>query len=153
LWRSRHHQREKRLARTRSGSDLQRGRKRCLSTLTAGTTSHRQKRRRGMTDSPSDARERVLFEGQRVFIIANAAGALAWLVFLNAIWPQAGAVTLKRFVLYGIAAFAAGVGIAMLGYVVRYFALSRGSSLIAQIAHVWIPLIAVACFVAGLVLP
>ena len=78
-----------------------------------------------MADSPGDARERVLFEGQRVFIILNAAGALALLVFLNAIWLQAGAVSLKRFVLYGIAAFAAGVGVAMLGYVVRYWTAGR----------------------------
>ena len=106
-----------------------------------------------MADSPGDARERVLFEGQRVFIIVNAAGALALLVFLNAIWLQAGAVSLKRFVLYGIAAFAAGVGIAMLGYVVRYWTAGKASGLFHQIAHLWIPLIAVACFVAGLVLP
>jgi hypothetical protein len=106
-----------------------------------------------MADSPGDARERVLFEGQRVFIIVNAAGALALLVFLNAIWPQAGAVTLKRFVLFGIAAFAAGVGIAMLGYVVRYWAADRSSGLFHQIAHLWIPILAVACFVAGMVLP
>ena len=104
-----------------------------------------------MADSPDDARERVLFEGQRVFIIVNAAGALALLVFLHAIWPQAGAVPLKRFVLYGIAAFAAGVGIAMLGYVVRYW--SKGAGLFHQIANLWIPLLAVACFVAGMVLP
>jgi hypothetical protein len=109
-----------------------------------------------MADSPGDARERVLFEGQRVLIIANAAGALALLVCLNAIWPTAGAVPLKRFVLYGIAAFAAGIGIALLGYIARYWALSRGQAsagLFHQIAQLWIPLIAVACFVAGLVLP
>jgi len=104
-----------------------------------------------MAESAGDARERVLFEGQRVFIILNAAGAIALLVFLNAIWPQAGAVTLKRFVLYGIAAFAAGVGLAMLGYVVRYW--SKGAGLFHQIANLWIPLLAVACFVAGLILP
>src|SRR5262245_21631359 len=104
-----------------------------------------------MADSPGDARERVLFEGQRVFIILNAAGALALLVFLHSIWLQAGAVSLKRFVLYGIAAFAAGVGVAMLGYIVRYW--SRGAGLFHQIANLWIPLIAVVCFVAGLVLP
>ena len=104
-----------------------------------------------MADSPGDARERVLFEGQRVFIIVNAAGALALLLFLNAIWLQAGAVSLKRFVLYGIAAFAAGVGVAMLGYVVRYWAAGNSSGLFHQIASLWIPLIAVACFVAGLV--
>ena len=109
-----------------------------------------------MAESAGDARERVLFEGQRVFIIVNAAGALALLVFLNAIWPQAGAVPLKRFVLYGIAAFAAGAGIAMLGYVVRYWALGRGqgsAGLFHQIAQLWIPVLAVACFVAGMVLP
>jgi hypothetical protein len=106
-----------------------------------------------MADSPGDAKERVLFEGQRVFIIVNAAGALALLVFLNAIWPQAGAGSLKRFVLYGIAAFAAGVGMAMLGYVVRYWAAGKYSGLIHQIANLWIPLIVVACFVAGMILP
>ena len=108
-----------------------------------------------MADSPGDARERVLFEGQRVIIIANAAGAIALLVFLNAIWLQAGAVPLKRYVLYGIAAFAAGVGVALVGYVARYWALSknRNAGLIHQVAHVWIPLIAIACFVAGLILP
>jgi uncharacterized membrane protein len=108
-----------------------------------------------MADSPGDAKERVLFEGQRVTIIVNAAGALTLLVFLHAIWQQAGAVSLKRFVLYGIAAFAAGVGVALLGYVVRYWALSknRNAGLIHQIAHIWIPVVAIACFVAGLVLP
>ena len=56
-----------------------------------------------MSNSPSDAKERVLFEGQRVTIIANAAGALALLAFLQSIWMQAGAVSLKRAVLWGIA--------------------------------------------------
>jgi hypothetical protein len=108
-----------------------------------------------MADSPGDAKERVLFEGQRVTIILNAAGALALLVFLHAIWLSAGGVSLKRYVLYGIAAFAAGVGVALLGYVARYWALSRNRSagLVHQIAHVWIPVVAIACFVAGLVLP
>lgn len=106
-----------------------------------------------MADSPGDAKERVLFEGQRVIIVANALGALALLVFLHAIWTPAGAVPLKRYVLYGIAAFAAGIGVALLGYVARYWALSRNSGLIHQIAHLWIPFLAVACLVAGLVLP
>ncbi len=108
-----------------------------------------------MTNIPSDAKERVLFEGQRVTIIVNAAGAIALLVFLQTIWLQAGAVPLKRYVLYGIAAFAAGIGVALVGYVARYWALSRNQNagLIHQIAHVWIPLIAIACFVAGLILP
>jgi hypothetical protein len=106
-----------------------------------------------MTNSPDDAKERVLFEGQRAFIIVNAIGALTLLVFLQAIWLQAGAVSLKRGVLYGIAAFAAGVGVAMVGYFARYWALSKNSSLIHQIAHLWIPLLVVACFVAGVVFP
>ena len=108
-----------------------------------------------MTNSPGDAKERVLFEGQRVTIIVNAAGAIVLLVFLQTIWLQAGAVSLKRYVLYGIAAFAAGVGVALVGYVARYWALSKNQNagLIHQIAHVWIPLIAITCFVAGLILP
>jgi hypothetical protein len=106
-----------------------------------------------MANPPDEAKERVLFEGQRTTIIANAAGALTLLVLLQSIWWQAGAVSLKRWVLYGIAAFAAGIGIAMLGYVARYWALSKSSGLIHQIAHLWIPFIAVACFVAGLILP
>ena len=109
-----------------------------------------------MANSPDDARERVLFEGQRGIIIANAAGALALLVFLQTVWLSAGSLSLKRFVLYGIAAFAAGVGIALMGYVARYWALSKNQAnagRIHQIAHLWIPLVAVACFVLGLVLP
>ena len=89
--------------------------------------------------------------------VAGALVPLAWSIgsasslAAESYQSQAGAVTLKRWVLYGIAAFAAGVGIAMLGYVARYWASSKG--VIYQIAHLWIPLIAVACFVAGLVLP
>ena len=109
-----------------------------------------------MSNSPGDAKERVLFEGQRVTIIANAAGALALLVFLQSVWLSAGAVSLKRFVLYGIAAFAVGAGIALLGYVARYWALSKNqlnAGVFYQIAHLWIPLVAVVCFVLGLILP
>jgi len=108
-----------------------------------------------MADTPGDAKERVLFEGQRVTIIVNAAGAIALLVFLQTIWLQAGAVSLKRYVLYGIAAFAAGIGVALVGYIARYWALNsnKTAGLIHQIAHVLIPLVAIACFVAGLVLP
>ena len=76
-------------------------------------------------------------------------------MFLQTIWLQTGAVPLKRYVLYGIAAFAAGVGVALVGYVARCWALSRNQNagLIHQIAHVLIPVVAIACFVAGLVLP
>jgi hypothetical protein len=109
-----------------------------------------------MSNSPGDVKERVLFEGQRVTIIANAAGALALLVFLQSVWLSAGAVSLKRAVLYGIAAFAVGAGVALLGYVARYWALSRNqinAGAFYQIAHLWIPLVAVVCFVLGLILP
>ena len=109
-----------------------------------------------MADSPGDAKERVHFEGLRTYIIANAIGAVALLVFLQSIWLAAGAHSLRRFVLYGIATFAAGIGLAMLGYVARYLALSKNqvnSGLIHQIAHIWIPVVAIACFVAGAVLP
>jgi hypothetical protein len=109
-----------------------------------------------MSNSPGDVKERVLFEGQRVTIIANAAGALALLVFLQSVWLSAGAVSLKRAVLYGIAAFAVGAGVALLGYVARYWALSKNkinAGAFYQIAHLWIPLVAVVCFVLGLILP
>jgi hypothetical protein len=109
-----------------------------------------------MSNSPGDAKERVLFEGQRVTIIANAVGALALLVFLQSVWFMAGAVSLKRFVLYGIAAFAVGAGVALFGYVARYWALSKNqinAGVFYQIAHLWIPLAAVVCFVLGLILP
>ena len=109
-----------------------------------------------MADSPGDAKERVHFEGLRAYIIANAVGAIALLVFLQSIWLAVGAHSLRRFVLYGIATFATGIGIAMLGYIARYLALSRNQAnagLIHQIAHIWIPVLAIACFVAGAVLP
>jgi hypothetical protein len=109
-----------------------------------------------MAISPDEAKERVHFEGLRAYIIANAVGALALLVFLQSIWLSVGAHSLKRFVLYGIATFAAGIGIAMLGYIARYLALSRNQTsagVVHQIAHLWIPVLAVACFVAGVILP
>jgi len=101
-------------------------------------------------------KERVLLEGQKAYIVINAAGAAALLIFLQAIWSNAGAMPLKRGVLYGIAVFAAGVGVATLGYVTHHWALRRNqirSGLIFQVAHVWIPVTAIACFVAGVVLP
>lgn len=109
-----------------------------------------------MDDPLRDAKERVLFEGQKAYIIANAAGAAALLVFFQTIWLQAGAISLKKGILFGIAAFAAGVGVALLGYVGRYWALRKNqlnSGLFFQLAHVWIPVLAIMCFVAGLILP
>lgn len=101
-------------------------------------------------------KERVLFEGQKAYIVINAAGAAALLAFLQAIWSTGGALPLKRGVLYGIATFAVGVGIAAFGYVIHHWALRRNqikSGFIFQLAHVWIPFIAIACFVAGLLFP
>lgn len=116
-----------------------------------------QRRDATMDDSLREVlKERVLLEGQKAYIVINAAGAAALLAFLQAIWSSAGAMPLKRGVLYGIATFAAGVGIATFGYVAHHWALRRNqirSGLIFQMAHVWIPFIAIACFVAGLLLP
>jgi len=101
-------------------------------------------------------KERVLLEGQKAYIVINAAGAAALLAFLQAIWSNAGAMALKRGVLFGIAVFAAGVGIATFGYVTHHWALRRNqirSGFIFQVAHLWIPFLAIACFVAGLILP
>src|SRR5438874_4352477 len=110
-----------------------------------------------MADDPlRDVKERVLLEGQKAYIIINAAGAVTLLAFLQAIWPNAGALTLKKAALWGIMAFAAGVGIAALGYLVRHWALRKGqvnAGLFFQLATVWVPLLAVLCFLTGAVLP
>lgn len=109
-----------------------------------------------MVDSPSDVKERVLLESQKAYIIVNAAGAIALLAFLQAIWAQPGAVLLKKGVLCGILAFAAGMAVAMLGYVARHWALKKNqlnSGFFFQLAHLWIPLLVIGCFVAGMVLP
>jgi len=107
-------------------------------------------------DPLADVKERVLLEGQKAYIIINAAGALTLLAFLQAIWPNAGALTLKKAVLWGIIAFAGGAGIAALGYIVRHWALRKGqvdSGLYFQMATVWLPLLAIVCFLTGAVLP
>lgn len=103
-----------------------------------------------------DPKERLLREGQKAYIVINAAGGAALLAFLQAIWPMGGALSLKKGVLFGIAALAAGVAVATLGYLARHWALRKNqvnSGFVFQLAHVWIPFIAVACFVAGLILP
>src|SRR4051812_2023192 len=41
-------------------------------------------------DPLQDTKERLLLEGQKAYIIINAAGALTLLAFLQAIWPNAG---------------------------------------------------------------
>lgn len=109
-----------------------------------------------MDEPLRDTKERVLVEGLKTYIIINAVGAAILLAFLQAIWSATGAVPLKTGVLWGIVAFAAGVAVATLGYLARHSALRRSqvnSGFFFQLASVWIPLIAIACFLAGTALP
>jgi hypothetical protein len=110
-----------------------------------------------MADDPlRDVKERVLVEGQKAYIIINAAGAVTLLAFLQAIWPNAGALTLKKAVLWGIMAFAGGIAVASLGYIIRHWALRKSqvnSGLYFQLATMWVPLLAILCFLTGAVLP
>jgi hypothetical protein len=110
-----------------------------------------------MDNSLSDAEERVMLEGQKAYIIVNAIGAVVLLVFLQAIWPNPGALLLKKGVLWGIVAFGAGVAIATLGYSVRLWSLRRsGPRFIAPVVSLvngMIPLLVVGSFVAGVILP
>src|SRR5437763_15923063 len=75
-----------------------------------------------------DPRDRMLVEGQKTFIIINAIGAMALLAFLSTIWPSGGSTALKKGVLNGILAFALGVLLAALGYVIRAWAARMGQS-------------------------
>src|SRR5258705_7050928 len=80
-----------------------------------------------MADDPlRDVKERVLLEGQKAYIIINAAGAFTLFAFLQAIWPNAGALTLKKAALWGIMALAGGAGIAGTGYISPASALRKG---------------------------
>src|SRR5258705_8526649 len=113
-------------------------------------------RRDSAMDNPlSDVEERVMFEGQKAYIIVNAIGAIVLLVFLQAIWPSPGALLLKKGVLWGIVAFGAGVAVATLGYAVRLWTLRRsGPRFIAPLVSLVngvIPLLVVGSFVAGVV--
>jgi hypothetical protein len=114
-------------------------------------------RREPMDNSLSDVEERVMFEGQKAYIIVNAIGAVVLLVFLQAIWPSPGALLLKKGVLWGIVAFGAGVAVATLGYAVRLWSLRRsGPRFIAPVVAMVngvIPLLVVGSFVAGVILP
>jgi hypothetical protein len=114
-------------------------------------------RRDSMDNSLSDVEERVMFEGQKAYIIVNAIGAVVLLVFLQAIWPSPGALLLKKGVLWGIVAFGAGVAVATLGYAVRLWSLRRsGPRFIAPVVGLVngvIPLLVVGSFVAGVILP
>jgi hypothetical protein len=110
-----------------------------------------------MDNSLSDAEERVMFEGQKAYIIINAVGAVVLLVFLQAIWSSPGALLLKKGVLWGILAFGAGVAVATLGYAVRLWSLRRSAPrLIAPLVSLVngvIPLLVVGTFLAGVILP
>jgi len=93
---------------------------------------------------------------KKVCVLINAVGAAALLAFLQAIWSSGGALSLKRGVLWGLVAFAAGVAVATLGYLAHHWALRKNqikAGLFFQLAHVWIPSLAVVCFVLGLILP
>jgi len=121
-------------------------------------TGQQQSPRRdsAMDSSMSDVEERVMFEGQKAYIIINAVGAVVLLVFLQAIWPSPGALLLKKGVLWGIVAFGAGVAIATLGYAVRLWSLHRTPRFIAPVVSLVngvIPLLVVGSFLAGVMLP
>jgi hypothetical protein len=110
-----------------------------------------------MDNSLSDVEERVMFEGQKAYIIVNAIGAIVLLVFLQAIWPSPGALLLKKGVLWGIVAFGAGVAVATLGYALRLWSLRRsGPRFIAPLVNLLngvVPLLVVGSFLAGVILP
>jgi len=109
-----------------------------------------------MDDSLRDVKERLLFEGQKAYIVVNAVGALALLAFLPAIWPHAGTMSLKKGVLAGILAFALGVVVATAGYAARDWALRRNqlkSGMFFQAVHIWIPAVVAVCFLTGVILP
>jgi hypothetical protein len=115
------------------------------------------RRESAMDSSLSDVEERVMFEGQKAHIIVNAIGAIVLLVFLQAIWASPGALLLKKGVLWGIVAFGAGVALATIGYTVRLWSLRRsGPRFIAPVVSMvngMIPLLVVASFLAGVILP
>jgi hypothetical protein len=108
-----------------------------------------------MADDP--LKDRMLIEGQKTFIIINAVGAMALLAFLSAIWPYGGSTALKKGVLNGIVAFALGVLLAAIGYMMRdWVARMNQSKLPGRIfGHVrmWIPAVVAVCFLAGVILP
>lgn len=110
-----------------------------------------------MDDSEREAlKERVLFEGQKAYIIINAVGAVVLLVFLQAIWSSPGALSLKKGVLSGIVAFALGIVVATLGYAARDWALRTNqlkSGIFFQLVHLWIPVAVAVCFLTGVILP
>jgi hypothetical protein len=108
-----------------------------------------------MADDP--LKDRMLIEGQKTFIIINAVGAMALLAFLSAIWPYGGSTALKKGVLNGILAFALGVLLAAIGYMMRDWAArmnqSKWPGRIFGHIRMWIPAVVAVCFLAGVILP
>jgi hypothetical protein len=108
-----------------------------------------------MADDP--LKDRMLIEGQKTFIIINAVGAMALLAFLSAIWPYGGSTALKKGVLNGILAFALGVLLAAMGYMMRDWAArmnqSKWPGRIFGHIRMWIPAVVAVCFLAGVILP
>jgi hypothetical protein len=108
-----------------------------------------------MADDP--LKDRMLIEGQKTFIIINAVGAMALLAFLSAIWPYGGSTALKKGVLNGIVAFALGVLLAAIGYMMRDWAArmnqSKWPGRIFGHVRMWIPAVVAVCFLAGVILP
>ena len=105
-----------------------------------------------MPDPPGDARERVLFEGQRVFITRQCGGLAPRLRPVQrhrsgrAPCRSANSCAMDRGVAGCSSRGDARLRGALLGG-------GKSSGLFHQIASLWIPLIAVACFVAGPTLP
>ena len=108
-----------------------------------------------MADDP--LKDRMLIEGQKTFIIINAVGAMALLAFLSAIWPYGGSTALKKGELNGIVAFALGVLLAAIGYMMRDWAArmnqSKWPGRIFGHVRMWIPAVVAVCFLAGVILP
>jgi hypothetical protein len=128
-----------------------------LAQLNQASPQPSPRRESAMDNTLSDVEERVMFEGQKAHIIVNAIGAIVLLVFLQAIWASPGALLLKKGVLWGIVAFGAGVALATIGYTVRLWSLRRsGPRFIAPVVSMVngvIPLLVVASFLAGVILP
>ena len=78
-----------------------------------------------MDEALREAKERFLLEGQKAYIAINGAGAAALLAFLQAIWSNEGAASLRVWVLWGIVSFALGVAIAAASYPIRHQALVK----------------------------